>query len=45
MHCIRLNPEFAHAYCGRGVAYQLKGELARAEADLAKARELGYEPK
>ena len=30
-------------YYNRGLAYQKKGEQAKAEADFAKAKELGYE--
>jgi tetratricopeptide (TPR) repeat protein len=41
---IRLNPSFARAYKNRGLAYRLIGEQIKAEADFAKAKELGYEP-
>ena len=41
---IRLNPEYAIAYYNRGVTYQRKDEQAKAEADIARARERGYEP-
>jgi tetratricopeptide (TPR) repeat protein len=41
---IRINPKFVDAYHTRGLASQRKGEQAKAEADFAKARELGYEP-
>jgi tetratricopeptide (TPR) repeat protein len=39
---IRLNPNNAYAYYDRGVAYQRKGNNASAEADIARAKELGY---
>ena len=41
---IRLNPEYADAYYYRSLAYQQKGNQSKAEADFAKAKELGYEP-
>jgi len=41
---IRLNPKYAEAYYTRGVVYYDKGEQAKAEADFAKARELGCKP-
>jgi tetratricopeptide (TPR) repeat protein len=41
---IRLNQEYAEAYYNRGVTYEKKGDQAKAEADFAKAKELGYEP-
>jgi Flp pilus assembly protein TadD len=41
---IRLNPKDAKAYYNRGVIYGKKGEPDKAEADYAKAKELGYEP-
>ena len=40
---IRLNPRLAMAYYNRGISYAKKGDQAKAEADFAKARELGYE--
>ena len=42
---IRLDPGKKEAYHFRGNAYKAKGDQARAEADYAKARELGYNPK
>jgi tetratricopeptide (TPR) repeat protein len=39
---IRLNPQYALAYNNRGNAYQAKGNQARADADFAEARRLGY---
>ena len=39
---IRLKPDFAKAYHNRGVAYGKKGEKSNADADFAKAKELGY---
>jgi len=41
---IRLDPEDAEAYYGRGVAYEKKGEKSKAEEDFAQAKKLGYEP-
>lgn len=41
---IRLNPNDAEAYALRGLAYAGKGDQAKAEVDLAKARGLGYQP-
>ncbi len=32
------------AYQGRGVAYQRKGEKAKAEKDFDQAKKLGYRP-
>jgi Flp pilus assembly protein TadD len=42
---IRLKPENARAYFNRGIAYQAKGDLDKAEQDFAKAKALGYVPK
>ncbi|MDR1836328.1 MAG: tetratricopeptide repeat protein, partial [Treponema sp.] len=39
---IRLNPNDANAYNNRGNSYQAKGDMTRANADFARARELGY---
>ena len=39
---IRLDPNYALAYYNRGVAYQNIGEKDKADADFAKAKELGY---
>jgi len=39
---IRINPSYAVAYNNRGLSYQAKGDTVRANADFAKARELGY---
>ena len=41
---IRRNPELADAYDNRGVAYEKQGDQAKADADFAKARQLGYKP-
>jgi Flp pilus assembly protein TadD len=41
---IRLNPKDAGAYYFRGLVQAENGETAGAEADFAKARQLGYEP-
>ena len=37
---IRLNPDDAEAYKHRGLAYQEKGDHAKANADLKRAKEL-----
>ena len=39
---IQLNPKDAVAYASRGACYQELGDNARAQADFAKAKELGY---
>ena len=41
---IRIKPEDAKVYYNRGRTYALNGEQAKAEADFAKARELGFPP-
>ena len=41
---IRLDPDDAKAYHNRGIAYYEQGNKAKAEADFAKAKELGYAP-
>ena len=41
---IRLDPNYAKAYYGRGLAYEEIGEEAKAAADFAKAKQLGFEP-
>jgi tetratricopeptide (TPR) repeat protein len=40
---IRKNPDFAGAYFNRGVTYGRLGNDVKADADFAKAKELGYE--
>lgn len=40
---IRLKPQFALAYCGRGCAYSDQGELAKAIADQTEAIRLDSE--
>lgn len=40
---IELNPNLAVAYYLRGVCYQELGEEAKAQADLTRAKELGYD--
>ncbi len=40
---VRLDPKNAKAYDNRGLAFQQKGEKAKAEEDFARAKELGYE--
>ena len=42
---IRLDPKDAKAYHNRGIAYEKKGDKAKAEADLEQAKKLGYKPK
>ena len=39
---IRLHPQLAEAYYGRGVVYRALGQTAEGDRDIAKARELGY---
>ena len=41
---ILLDPGFANAYYNRGVVHRKQGQQAKAEADFAKAKELGWEP-
>jgi len=41
---IRLDPKYALAYFVRGLVYQKIGNAAKADADFAKARELGLRP-
>ncbi|MDR0442945.1 MAG: tetratricopeptide repeat protein [Treponema sp.] len=41
---IRIDPNYAMAYHNRGIVYDNKGDKAKADADKAKARELGYTP-
>ena len=41
---IRLDPKNAEAYYNRGTAYVGKGDSFRANADSAKAQELGHKP-
>ena len=38
---LKLNPQLADAYGGRGVAWLSQGKLAEAEADFARCRALG----
>ena len=42
---IRLDPKWAEAYYDRGSAYEKKGDKAKAEADFAQAKKLGYKGK
>jgi tetratricopeptide (TPR) repeat protein len=37
---IELNPNHANAYYGRGLAYRAKGDKARGDADIKKARQI-----
>lgn len=39
---IRLDPKDADAYYYRGLAYQKKGDKAKADTDFAQAKKLGY---
>ena len=39
---IQINPNFANAYFVRSVCYQELGDNAKAQADFAKAKQLGY---
>jgi Flp pilus assembly protein TadD len=41
---IRLSPNDSAAYHARGRVYEAKGEKAKAEADFAEAKRLGYKP-
>ena len=41
---IRLDPYDAETYYSRGKAYGELGKTTEAERDLAKAKELGYNP-
>ncbi|MEN6459105.1 MAG: hypothetical protein ABFC63_09250 [Thermoguttaceae bacterium] len=41
---IKLEPQCAEAYYLRARAYQKKGDIAKAEADIAEAKKLGYTP-
>jgi tetratricopeptide (TPR) repeat protein len=41
---LRIDPKLAEAYYGRSLAYGQKGDKTRSEADLRRARELGYKP-
>lgn len=40
---LQLNPNLAATYNNRGVCYQALGEYAKAQADFAKAKQLGYD--
>jgi|GEM_PF-4300945 len=40
---LKIDPQFALALVNRGNAYRSLGEVAKAESDLARAIELGYE--
>ena len=41
---VRLDPTAAGHYYNRGLTYDKKGDTAKAKADFAKAKELGYKP-
>jgi hypothetical protein len=40
VHGIRIDPEFAEAYYNRGKVKGVMGDIAGADADIAKARQL-----
>jgi len=42
---IELDPENAEAYYHRGITYRSNREKAKGDADLRKAKEMGYTPK
>ena len=39
---IRLEPGSAEAFNNRGIAYQKRGDRAKADSDFARAKELGH---
>jgi Flp pilus assembly protein TadD len=39
---VRFDPKLGSAYYNRGFAYQRKSDKAKAEADFAQAKKLGY---
>ena len=41
---IRIDPLDAHAYYNRGFIYERPGKSTESELDIAKAKELGYDP-
>ena len=41
---IRIKPDYAVGYSYRGRAHRELGNLVKAKADFARAKELGYEP-
>ena len=41
---VRLKSDYATAYGLRGMVYQEIGDKAKAEADFAKAKSLGFQP-
>ena len=41
---VRLDPKYALAYNGRGLAYSQQGETRKADEDFARAKELGFRP-
>ena len=41
---IRIKPDYGDFYYLRGNAYEELGDEVKAEADFARAKELGYEP-
>ena len=42
---IRIDPKDAEAYYFRGLAFQKKGQQAKADEDFARAKKLGYKAK
>jgi Tfp pilus assembly protein PilF len=43
-NAIRLNQKYALAYYVRGLAYEKKGDKAKAAKDFDQARKLGHKP-
>ena len=41
---IRIDPLYAKSYYNRGITYERLGKSTEAERDIAKAKELGYDP-
>lgn len=41
---IRLEPKCAEAYVVRSICYDKKGDETKAARDIAKAKELGFQP-
>ena len=41
---IELEPQYANAYCNRGIAYGEKGDQVKAEYDFDQAERLGFKP-
>jgi len=41
---LRVNPDYAEAHCGLGIAYNLQGRLMETRLEARLALQLGYEP-